>query len=110
MSKAVRVRNLVMLTSFQSLTSDEQIRAIEAAIEEPPTPFSDVDWHEVDCVRKARERNDFTFTLVGQDRSSPRTICFWILENIETALPAKLLDALSKALAMRALKNRKAAD
>jgi hypothetical protein len=37
---------------------------------------------EDECNRKARERNDHTFTLVGQDLSSPRTICFWIMENI----------------------------
>jgi hypothetical protein len=65
---------------------------------------------EDECNRKARERNDHTFTLVGQDLSSPRTICFWIMENIETCPPQKLIEALKGAIAMRTLDNRKNAD
>lgn len=63
-----------------------------------------------ECFRKARERDDDTFTLVGQDRSSPRVVCEWIKENIETAPAHKLLEALDCAIAMRNAKNRKAAD
>jgi len=62
------------------------------------------------CFAKAQQRGDETFTLVGQDRSSPRTICFWILENIETCTPAKLRDALNDAIRMRHLPTRKNAD
>lgn len=62
------------------------------------------------CFARAQQRGDETFTLVGQDRSSPRTICFWILENIETCPPAKLLQALHDAIRMRSLPNRKNAD
>lgn len=62
------------------------------------------------CFGKAQVRGDETFTLVGQDKSSPRTICFWIMENIETAPAAKLLNALNDALRMRARPNRKNAD
>src|SRR6267143_1717035 len=60
--------------------------------------------------KKANERNDLTFTLVGQDLSSPRTIAFWILENIHTAPAEKLQSALTKAIRMRSLPNRKPAD
>jgi hypothetical protein len=62
------------------------------------------------CYRKAKERGDQTFTLVAQDRSSPRVICEWIKENIETAPEEKLVDALLDALAMRCNPNRKSAD
>jgi len=63
-----------------------------------------------ECLRKAIERGDETFTLVGQDRSSPRTICFWIMENIETAPPQKLIAALNDAIRMTRTPNRKNAD
>lgn len=62
------------------------------------------------CYERARDRRDFTFTLVGQDRSSPRTIAFWIMENIETAPAEKLVDALCDAINMRQQPNRKDAD
>lgn len=63
-----------------------------------------------DCHRKAKERGEQTFTLVAQDRSSPRVICEWIKENIETAPEEKLIDALLDAIAMRANPLRKNAD
>jgi len=62
------------------------------------------------CKARAEERGDKTFTLVGQDRTSPEVICYWILRNIETAPAGKLVDALARALAMRALSGRKSAD
>ena len=65
---------------------------------------------DAECFRKAQERGQQTFTLVEQDKSSPRCIAFWILENIETAPAGKLIDALQDALAMRSAPNRKAAD
>lgn len=65
------------------------------------------DYH---CHTKAVARGQQTFTLVEQDLSSPRTICFWIMENIETCSPEKLVDALLDAIAMRAYPNRKHAD
>jgi len=65
---------------------------------------------DYECMKKAQQRGDETFTLVGQDRSSPRTICFWILENIETAPPQKLVAALNDAIRMRQQPNRKNAD
>jgi hypothetical protein len=73
-------------------------------------PFDSVQWDEVECHKKAKQRNDLTFTLVGQDQSTPRTICFWIMENIETCPAGKLVNALTKAIAMRELNNRKKAD
>jgi hypothetical protein len=63
-----------------------------------------------ECYAKAVARGDETFTLVGQDRSAPRTIAYWILENIETAPEQKLVDALHDALRMRATAKRKTAD
>lgn len=65
---------------------------------------------DYECAKKAEARGDKTFTLVGQDRSSPRTICFWIMENIETAPPQKLVAALYDAIRMRGQANRKNAD
>jgi hypothetical protein len=62
------------------------------------------------CHAKAKQRGQMTFTLVGQDRSTPRAICFWILENIETCPDNKLRQALEDALAARATPNRKNAD
>jgi len=62
------------------------------------------------CAERAKERDQQTFTLVEQDRSSPRTIAFWILENIETCPAAKLHDALEAAVLMRSACNRKDAD
>jgi len=62
------------------------------------------------CHERAKRRGQRTFTLVEQDKSTPRAICFWILENIETAPAEKLTDALQSALAIRKYPNRKNAD
>lgn len=62
------------------------------------------------CYERAKERGEQTFTLVAQDRSSPRTICFWIMENIETCPAEKLVDALMDAIAIRGNPVRKNAD
>jgi hypothetical protein len=62
------------------------------------------------CYEKAIARGDRTFTLVGRDISSPRVICEWIKENIETCPAEKLRRALEDALAMRDLRDRKSAD
>ena len=62
------------------------------------------------CFERARLRGDQTFTLVGQDKSSPRVICEWIKENIETCPAEKLVDALMDAISMRSNPNRKTAD
>ena len=48
---------------------------------------------------RAKERGQKTFTLIEQDRSTQRTIAFWILENVETAPEEKLVDALKQAIA-----------
>lgn len=62
------------------------------------------------CQQKAAKRNDWTFTLVGQDRSSPTVIAEWIKANIETAPPEKLFHALTVAILMRSKESRKVAD
>lgn len=62
------------------------------------------------CAANAAKRGQDTFTLVEQDVSSPRTICFWIMENIETAPDQKLKDALNDALKFRKFTKRKHAD
>ena len=62
------------------------------------------------CYQRAQARGHLTFTLTGADLSSPKTICFWIMENIETAPFEKLIDALQHALIMRATLHRKHAD
>jgi len=62
------------------------------------------------CYERAKARGEQTFTLVAQDHSSPRVICEWIKENIETCPAEKLVDALLDAIAMRSNPNRKAAD
>lgn len=53
------------------------------------------------CFKRAVERGDQTFTLVGRDRTSPSVICEWIKQNIETCSEEKLIDALKDAIAMR---------
>jgi hypothetical protein len=73
-------------------------------------PMSDVQWDEVQCHQKAKARGDMTFTLVGQDRTSPSTICWWILQNIETCPADKLRNALERAIQMRSLPTRKSPD
>ena len=65
---------------------------------------------DTQCHAKAKQRDQSTFTLVAQDLSSPKTICFWILENIETAPADKLRKALEDALNMREYPTRKHAD
>jgi hypothetical protein len=62
------------------------------------------------CLEKAKMRGDIAFTLVRQDLSSPTVICEWIKQNIETAPPAKLRNALERALSMRSYPRRKHAD
>lgn len=62
------------------------------------------------CYEKAVKRGQQTFTLIAQDRSSPRVICEWIKENIETCPKEKLIDALLDAIAMRENPVRKNAD
>lgn len=62
------------------------------------------------CQENANKRGQVTFSLVEQDVTSPRTIAYWILENIESAPAAKLYDALESALVMREFPNRKRAD
>jgi hypothetical protein len=68
------------------------------------------DLSDNECFRKAQERGDVTFTVVGQDRSSPRVICEWIKENIETCSEDKLHEALNRAISMRNKQYRKVAD
>jgi hypothetical protein len=62
------------------------------------------------CFANAKKRNQRTFTLVEQDRTSVRTIAFWILENIERAPDEKLRQALEDCLAMRKFPHKKQAD
>jgi hypothetical protein len=50
---------------------------------------------------RAVKAGEQTFTLVEHDKTSPRVICFWIMENLETARPEKLVDALLDAIAMQ---------
>ena len=65
---------------------------------------------ERECYARARARQQETFTLVAQDRTSPRTILYWIGENFETAPPEKLREAFERALRMREFPERKWAD
>jgi len=62
------------------------------------------------CHAKAKARGQKTFTLVEQDCSSPKTIIFWIGENLETCPPEKLHEALQAAIEMTKFPNRKHAD
>lgn len=62
------------------------------------------------CFQKAQERGQQTFTLVAQDKSAPRTILFWIMENFEDTPVEKLRDAFEDALAMREYPKRKHPD
>lgn len=65
---------------------------------------------EKSCYEKATLKGEPVFTLRGQDQSSPKTVAFWIQENIETAPAEKLRGALEIALKMRITLVRKAAD
>jgi hypothetical protein len=60
--------------------------------------------------KKAEERAQLTFTLMEQDKSSPITIAFWIMANMETAPADKLRGALDTAILMRTFKKRHFAD
>lgn len=62
------------------------------------------------CYARAKKRGQQTFTLVAQDVTAPAVICEWIKNNIDTAPPAKLIDALMDAIAMRDYAPRKCAD
>jgi hypothetical protein len=59
---------------------------------------------------RAKLRNQRTFTLVEQDRSSVEVIAYWILLNIHTAPPDKLHKALDICLEMREFAAVKNAD
>lgn len=59
---------------------------------------------------KGKAKGEQLFTLRAQDQTAPRTICFWIMENIETAPEDKLRHALEDALRARKWPNRKRAD
>lgn len=71
------------------------------------TPFSCGDYK---CFEKGKANGEQLFTLRAQDRSTPRTIAFWILENIETCPEEKLRHALEDALRARKWPNRKNPD
>lgn len=71
---------------------------------EPRTLYKGIDI----IYREGEDR--WIFTLVGRDPTSPRTVAFWILENIETAPREKLEEALRKALIMRDTSPRRVAD
>ena len=53
------------------------------------------------CFAKASARGQRTFTVVEQDKTSPKTILFWIMENLTTAPREKLEDAFESAMGMR---------
>lgn len=56
--------------------------------------------HDNKCHSKAVSREQQTFTLVEQDRSSAKTVLFWIMENFDGKTPPeKLRDAFEDALA-----------
>lgn len=59
---------------------------------------------------RAKQRGQRTFTLVEQDRSAVECIAYWILQNIHTAPPEKLHDALQRCIDMRSFPAQKNAD
>lgn len=59
---------------------------------------------------RAKQRGQRTFTLVEQDRTAVETIAFWIQQNIRTAPPEKLHDALQRCIDMRDFPHPKSAD
>lgn len=65
---------------------------------------------DMECFVRAKARGQKTFTLVAQDRTTPRVICAWIMENIETAPEDKLRRAMEDAIEMRRHYPRKYAD
>jgi hypothetical protein len=62
------------------------------------------------CHDKGKANGEQLFTLRSQDITCPKTICFWIMENIETCGEDKLRHALDDALRARKWPNRKRAD
>lgn len=62
------------------------------------------------CFERAQATGEQTFTLRAQDITSPETVCFWIMRNIETAPEEKLRCALETALSMRNWPNKRRAD
>ena len=53
------------------------------------------------CYRKARVAGERTFTLRERDKSSPKTILYWIMLNWDTCPTLKLQDAFEDAINMR---------
>lgn len=74
---------------------------LEAAAAKAAASIGEIKDRELDCLAKAKERGQLTFTLVEQDYSSPAIICEWIKANIETCPKEKLFEALDKAIRMR---------
>jgi hypothetical protein len=72
-----------------------------------PTEFS---CNDDSCFEKAKATGEQHFTLRAQDVSAPRTIAFWIMENVDTAPESKLRHALEDALRARRWPTRKRAD
>lgn len=69
-----------------------------------PTEFSCGDYS---CFEKGAANGEQLFTLRSQDKTMPRVIVYWILENIETASEEKLRHALDDALRARRWPKRK---
>lgn len=84
--------------------NDGQDRA-QGRSSESPGRLSDEE-----CFRRAKSRGQSTFTVVAQDASAPAVICEWIKLNIYTCPPAKLFEALSRAIQMRDFPATKSAD
>lgn len=61
------------------------------------------------CLNKAGD-DEPLFILRAQDSSSAETILEWIRINFNTAPDAKLLEAFTTALEMKAWNNKKPAD
>jgi len=51
--------------------------------------------------------HEMLFILRGKDFTAPKTIILWIAENIDTAPPDKLREALECAIDMRTTEGRK---
>jgi hypothetical protein len=64
-------------------------------------PVTELSCGDYACFRKGHANGEQLFTLRSQDLSMPRVICYWILENIETASDGKLRHALDDALRAR---------
>ena len=62
------------------------------------------------CFEKGKANGEQLFTVRSQDITAPSTICWWILQNIETAPEEKLRHALNDAIRARKWPNRKHAD